>query len=146
MSNESLRFGTYEISTDPVRFDEEAFHEYLTTHSYWARGRLRETTAAGVANSIVFGAYDEAGSMVGAARVVTDCATFGWLCDLYVLESHSGQGLWKALVEAVRRHPCLDETKRVVLATEDAHGLYEQFGFHELEAPGNWMEYNGSTV
>ncbi|MFQ5967067.1 MAG: GNAT family N-acetyltransferase [Acidimicrobiia bacterium] len=137
---------SYQISTDPDRFDVDAFHEYLTADSYWAKGRRRDTTEAALDNSLVFGAYAPGGEMVGAARVVTDCATFGWLCDFYVLESHRGQGLGKALVQAVRSHPCLIDTKRLLLATDDAHELYEKFGFSPLRAPEKWMEYNGSTI
>ena len=138
--------GSYEISTDPERFDVDSFHQFLTTEAYWAKGRERATTEAALPHSLVFGAYSPSGEMVGAARVVTDCATFGWVCDTYVLPSHRGQGLGRALVKAVREHPCLVDTKRLLLATDDAHELYEEFGFTPLVAPKNWMEYNGSTI
>jgi GNAT superfamily N-acetyltransferase len=138
--------GDFTISTDRDRFDVEVFHDYLAEGSYWAQGRLLETTEAAIANSLIFGAYAAGGSMVGAARVVTDCATFGWLCDLFVLEGFRGNGLGEALVSAVREHPCLADTKRILLATADAHSLYEKHGFHSLGAPERWMEYNGGTV
>ncbi len=137
--------GSYVISTDSDDFDLDVFHRWISEQSYWANGRTRETTEAAVANSLVFGAYSSEGTMVGAARVVTDCATFGWLCDLFVIEGHRGNGLGRALVEAVVLHPCLYDTKRIILATGDAHGLYEQYGFKELGRPERWMEYNGST-
>ena len=138
--------GDYTISTDPDRFDVDVFHRWISEESYWAKGRSRETTEAAIPNSLLFGAYATDGSMAGAARVVTDCATFGWLCDLFVLDEHRGQGLGKALVQAVRSHPCLDDTKRIILATADAHRLYEQYGFSPLAQPERWMEFNGSTV
>ena len=138
--------GDFTISTDRGRFDVEVFHEYLAEESYWAQGRRPETTKAAIANSLVFGAYATDGAMVGAARVVTDCATFGWLCDLFILEAFRGKGLGEALVVAVREHPCLADTKRILLATVDAHSLYEKHGFRSLGAPERWMEYNGGTV
>jgi GNAT superfamily N-acetyltransferase len=140
------RHGDFTISTNRDRFDVEVFHGYLAEDSYWARGRRPETSEAAVANSLIFGAYAPDGVMVGAARVVTDCATFGWLCDLFVLEGSRGKGLGEALVAAVRDHPCLADTKRILLATADAHSLYERHGFHSLGAPERWMEYNGGTV
>jgi GNAT superfamily N-acetyltransferase len=140
------RHGNYTISTDRVRFDVDVFHRYLTEEAYWARGRLRRTTEAAIANSVLFGLYAPDGTMMGAARVVTDCATFGWLCDLFVLGGHRGKGLGKALIAAVREHPCLVDTKRLLLATADAHRLYEQHGFDSLAAPDRWMEYHGITV
>ena len=136
----------YTISTDPDRFDAEVFHRYLADESYWANGRLRETTYASLAGSLVFGAYTHGGEMVGAARVVTDCATFGWLCDVFVLPEHRGAGLGRALIGAVRRHPCLDDTKRILVATADAHSLYAEHGFESLLEPERWMQYVGSTA
>lgn len=138
--------GDFTISTDRDRFDFEVFHGYLAEDSYWAQGRRPETTKAAIANSLIFGAYTTDGVMVGAARVVTDCATFGWLCDLFVLEAFRGEGLGEALVVAVREHPCLADTKRILLATADAHSLYDKHGFRSLGAPERWMEYNGGTV
>lgn len=134
------RHGDYTISTDPERFDIEIFHRYLSEESYWARGRAHATTEATVANSIVFGVYASGGDMVGAARVVTDRATFGWLCDVFVLDAHRGRGLGKALIEAVTAHPELVGLRRLLLSTGDAHGLYEQYGFQSIATPERWME------
>lgn len=140
------RHGDYLVSSDKERFDVEVFHRYLSDESYWAKGRVRETTEAALANSLVFGAYTSSDEMVGAVRVVTDCSTFGWLCDLFVLPEHRGRGLGKSLVAVVREHPCLADTKRLLLATADAHDLYEEFGFRPLAQPERWMEFNGSTI
>jgi GNAT superfamily N-acetyltransferase len=94
---------------------------------------------------MVFGVYDQDESMVGAARIVTDCITFGWLCDLFVIDDHKGRGLGKALIAAVVAHPTLAALNRLVLATGDAHSLYEGFGFIPLADPDMWMERNGPT-
>lgn len=131
--------GGYLISTDPDRFDLDAFYVFMRD-AYWARDRGREATAAAVANSVVFGLYAPAGAMVGSARVVTDYSTFGWVCDVYVAEEHRGRGLGKALVAAVCEHPDLVVVRRLVLVTLDAHGLYEARGFAPLAAPERWME------
>ena len=140
------RHGNYVISTDPERFDVDVFHEYLTTDAYWARGRLRATTDIAVQHSLLFGAYAPDGAMVGAARVVTDHATFGWICDLFVLPEHRGNGLGKALVAAITEHPELCRLKRLLLVTADAHGLYTGNGFETLRSPERWLERNGPTT
>jgi GNAT superfamily N-acetyltransferase len=130
--------GAYLISTDPTRLDLDAIHSYLSGESYWARGRAREVTVRGVENSLPFGVYRDR-SQVGFARVVTDYATFAWLADVYVLETARGHGLGKALVQAVVEHPALRDLPRFVLATLDAHGLYEGFGFRRLHGDERFM-------
>ena len=97
-------------------------HAFLS-RSFWAEGIPRETVAKAVANSLCFGLFDGT-SQVGLARVVTDRATFGYLCDVYVLETHRGQGLGKWLIETVMAHPDLQGLRRFQLVTRDAHGLY----------------------
>jgi GNAT superfamily N-acetyltransferase len=141
-----LRHGQYTISTDPTRLDLDLIRRWLDEESYWARGRTRETVEMAVAHSLNFGAYAESGEMVGGARVVTDFATFAWLCDVFVVTTHRGTGLGKALVEAATQHPRLREIKRFALATADAHDLYRQFGFEPLEKPGNFMMKRGETA
>ena len=131
--------GDYLISTDPDRFDLDAFCEFMAD-AYWARDRSRAANAAALANSVVFGLYAPDGAMVGSARAVTDYSTFGWVCDVYVAEEHRGRGLGKALMAAVCEHPDLAGVRRLVLVTLDAHGLYEARGFSRLQAPERWME------
>lgn len=105
------------------------------------------TVEKSVSTSINFGAYSPDGSMVGAARVVTDGVTFGWLCDVFVLEGHRGKGLGVALVQAAVEHPELRDLKRIILATGDAHGLYERFGFELLgDEADRWMVKRGPTA
>ena len=136
----------YEVSSDPARFDREAFHRWISELSYWARGRARETTEAACESSLLFGAYRSSGGMIGCARVVTDGVTFAWLCDVFVDEEHRGRGLGRRLMEAVMEYPGMAEMKRFVLATADAHRLYEEFGFEPLEKPERWLMRSGSVV
>jgi GNAT superfamily N-acetyltransferase len=139
--------GEYTISSDPDRLDLGVIHDYLSNESYWAAGRTMETVERSVAASLNVGAYAPDGSMVGAARVVTDGITFGWLCDVFVLQGHRGRGLGVALVRAAIEHPELRDLKRMILATGDAHSLYERFGFEPLgDESGRWMVKRGPAA
>jgi GNAT superfamily N-acetyltransferase len=129
---------SYTISTDPARLDLDVIAEALG-RAYWAAGRPRAVIARSLANSLCFGLYHGA-AQVGLARVVTDYATFAWLCDVFVLEAHRGRGLGKWLIATVVAHPDLAGLRRFLLATRDAHGLYQQYGFTPLAAPDRWME------
>jgi len=129
----------YEISTEPGRLDLAKLHRWLSTDAYWAIGRSRETVAAAVRNSVNFGAYRD-GVMVAFARLVTDDATFAWLCDVYVDPAERGRGLGRRLVAAARDHARERGLRRIMLATDDAHGLYAEFGFRPLAEPWKWME------
>ncbi len=135
--------GEYVISTDKQRIDLNAVHDFLANRSYWAQGRSLETIHRSIENSVVFGVYaqDAAGvsRQIGLARVVTDYATFAWLCDVFVLETARGNGLGKWLIECVVSHPELQNLRLWLLATRDAHGLYEKYGFKVVEEPGRWM-------
>jgi GNAT superfamily N-acetyltransferase len=132
--------GTYEISADPARLDTAAIHGYLT-RSYWSPGIPIGVVERALRNSLCFGAYESAsGAQVGLARVVTDYATFAYLCDVYVLEEHRGFGLGKRMMREVMAHPALAGARRIMLATRDAHGLYAGFGFLEAGAAKNLME------
>lgn len=131
---------TYEISSDPVRLDVAAIHAYLT-RSYWSPGIPLEIVEHALRHSLCIGVYESAtGNQVGLTRVVTDHATFAYLCDVYVLEEHRGHGLAKWMMRAVMEHPALTGARRIMLATRDAHGLYRQVGFVEAGRAGNLME------
>jgi GNAT superfamily N-acetyltransferase len=132
------RRGNFLISTDQDRLDIDAVHAYLS-RSYWAEGIAIETVAKSIRESLCFGLFDTC-TQVGFARVITDKATFAYLCDVYVLETYQGQGLGTWLMETVCSHPDLQGLRRFVLITRDAHGLYKKFGFTQLEAPGRYME------
>ncbi len=128
----------YLITTDASRLDISAIHAYLS-QSYWATGIPRETVADSLKSSLCFGLYHQS-RQVGLARVITDGATFAYLCDVYVLEEHRGQGLAKWLMEVVMSHPALQGLRRFALVTRDGHGLYERFGFQPLKRPEGFME------
>ncbi|WP_405874789.1 MULTISPECIES: GNAT family N-acetyltransferase [unclassified Streptomyces] len=130
----------YEISTDPERIDVERVHRWLSTDAYWALGRSRETQDRAIAGSLNFGVYDVvSGNQVAYARVITDRATFAWLCDVYVDPSVRGKSVGTAMVAAVREHLRPYGMRRILLATHDAHGVYEKLGFRELARPDQWM-------
>ncbi|MFG2787741.1 GNAT family N-acetyltransferase [Streptomyces sp. NPDC048419] len=130
----------YEISTDAGRIDVDRVHTWLSTDAYWAMGRPREKQERAIAGSLNFGVYDTvSGDQVAYARVITDRATFAWLCDVYVDRSVRGKNLGTALVGAVRDHLEPYGLRRVLLATHDAHGVYEKLGFRALARPDQWM-------
>jgi GNAT superfamily N-acetyltransferase len=134
-----LHHGNYLISDDPARLDPAAIHAYLA-RSYWAEGRPREVVERSLAHSLGIGIYSPEGGQVGLARVVTDYATFAYLCDVYVLEAHRGRGLAKAALRLIDSHPRLQNLRRFQLVTQDAHDLYAEFGFKPLENPERHME------
>lgn len=131
--------GDYLISTDKSRLDTSAIHDYLSNHSYWAQGRTRDSVSITIEHSLCFGVYHHS-LQIGFARVITDYATFAYLADVYILEAHRGKGLSKWLMEVITTHPLLHKLRRLMLATKDAHGLYEQYGFTPLSKPERWME------
>ncbi|MFI0544624.1 GNAT family N-acetyltransferase [Streptomyces sp. WSLK1-3] len=130
----------YEISTDLGRVDAERVHHWLSTDAYWALGRSREKQDRAIAGSLNFGVYAvRTGDQVAYARVITDLASFAWLCDVYVDRSVRGAGIGTALVGAVREHLRPYDLRRILLATHDAHGVYEKLGFAPLVEPDRWM-------
>jgi predicted N-acetyltransferase YhbS len=131
----------YLITTDTAQFDREAIWQFLRT-SYWSPGVEREVVERGIENSLPFGLLSPTGAQAGFARAVTDRARFAWLADVFVLEEHRGKGLGVWLVQTVLEHPELAGL-RFVLATADAHGLYERFGFAAADA-GRMMERRAS--
>src|SRR5215469_2963238 len=133
-----IRRGKFVISTDPARLDVQAVHAYLT-RSYWAEGIPIQTVAKAIRASLCFGMFDS-NRQIGFARVITDQATFAYLCDVYVLPDYRGQGSGKWLIEAVSTHPDLQGLRRFVLVTRDAHGLYAKFGFTPLKDATRYME------
>lgn len=129
----------YELSDDPARLDVDAIHAYLT-RSYWAAGIPRDTVARALAGSLAVGIYAPAGTQVGLVRVISDYATFAYLCDVYVLEDHRGHGLAKAALRLLETHPRLQGLRRFHLVTQDAHGLYAQFGYTPVAQAERHME------
>lgn len=138
MPHEQFHSG-YLISDDPARINVDAVHAYLT-RSYWAQGVAREVVARSLAHSLAIGIYAPTHEQVGLVRVITDYATFAYLCDVYVLESHRGRGLSKVALQVLGTHPRLQGLRRMHLVTNDAHGLYTQFGFSVVKQPERHME------
>ncbi|WBB65417.1 GNAT family N-acetyltransferase [Micromonospora sp. WMMD812] len=125
----------YLISTDPGRLDLDRVHHWLCTDAYWALGRDRETLDRAFAGSISYGVYRPGDSrQVAVARVVSDLATFAWLCDVYVDPAERGHGLGTWLAGAVRDHLAALGVRRILLATLDAHGVYTKVGFTPVAA------------
>jgi GNAT superfamily N-acetyltransferase len=128
-----------EITTDKTRLEVETIHRFLKEESYWATTRTLGQTRTAIENSLCFGVYI-GGRQVAFARVVTDFATFAYIGDVFVLTEYRGRGLSKQLMATIIAHPDLQGLRRWVLATLDAHGLYEQFEFSALKFPERWME------
>lgn len=126
-----------ELSDDAARLDLDAVHAYLA-RSYWSPGVPREVVARAAAGSLAVGLYDGE-AQVGYTRAVTDRATFAYLCDVYVLESHQGRGLGTWMTECVLAHPELQGLRRWLLTTQDAHGVYQRVGFVRAPFPERFM-------
>jgi len=131
--------GTYQISTDKERLQIDVIHRYLTEEAYWTTGRTRTMTEKTIEHSLCFGVYHK-DQQIGFARVVTDYTIFAYLCDVFILTDYQGQGLGKWLTEVILN--VLDEEGVcwTMLATRDAHELYEEYGgFQKLHLPEKWM-------
>lgn len=131
--------GSCIISTDKSLLDIPLIHDYLSNRSYWAQGRSLPMVRQSIEKSLCFGLYVD-GKQAGFARVITDYTVFAWLLDVFMLEAYQGQGLGKRLIQHVRHHPDLQGVRRWMLATRDAHGLYQPFGFAALADPAMFME------
>lgn len=131
--------GEFTISTDRERLDIDAIQRFLAEESYWARTRTVEQTRTAIKNSLPFGVY-KGENLIGFARVVSDFATFAYVGDVFVLTEYRGRGLSKWLMKVIVEYPELQGLRRWVLATRDAHSLYEKFGFHAFVHPERWME------
>jgi len=128
----------FRITTDVEEMDLDAVHAYLT-RSYWAEGISKNLVARSIEGSLCFGLLDGS-RQIGFARVVSDGATFAWLCDVYVLEEHQGRGLGTWMMRELMMHPDLQGLRRWGLVTRDAHGLYEKVGFAAPANPAGLME------
>jgi len=138
------RKGDFVLSTDRERLDLDVIHGFLTD-CYWAKGIPRETVARSIENSLCFGVYAQ-GKQVAFARVISDFATYAYIGDVFVLESFRGRGLGKWMMECITKHPHLQGLRRWSLLTDDAHGLYAQFGFTKPKWPEIYMELHDPEV
>jgi GNAT superfamily N-acetyltransferase len=137
--------GDYSISTDNQSLNIPLIHDFISNQSYWGQGRKIEIVQLALDNSLNFGLYKN-GEQIGFARVVTDYCTFAWLADVFIVDGFRGEGLSKWLMEVIMNHPRLVNMRRWVLATKDAHGLYEQFGFGPMAQPERWMELSNDNT
>jgi GNAT superfamily N-acetyltransferase len=126
------------ISTDPERLNLNAICDFLS-RAYWANTRPRERTERALRNSLVFGLYDGE-KQIGLGRVVSDYAVFAYLCDVFIHEEYRAHGLGKWLIQTILEHPDLKDVRRWILVTNDAHGLYKQYGFGSIGDPEHWMQ------
>jgi GNAT superfamily N-acetyltransferase len=132
------------ITDDRSLLDLDVIHGFLKG-SYWSEDIPRDLLQRAIDNSIPVGLY-RSGKQIGFARVVTDRATFAYLADVFILESHRGRGFSKQLMRVVMSHPELRNLRRWHLVTRDAHGLYGQFGFSELRDASRHMEIHVSSA
>jgi len=130
----------YYLSTDKSKLDIDMIESFLAKRSYWAKGRTREKIVKSIEHSLCFAIFTTGGKQVAFARVLSDRSVFAWIMDVFVLEEYRGEGLGKMLMAGIMEHPDLQDLERWGLGTRDAHGLYEQFGFHRLKTPETKME------
>jgi GNAT superfamily N-acetyltransferase len=136
--------GTFTVTCDPAKMDRAVIAEFLAS-SYWAKGIPPTTVEKSLAHSLCFALLD-GHRQVGFARVISDYATTAFLNDVFVLSEYRGRGLAKWLMECITSHPELQGLRRWMLATRDAHGLYEKFGFTPLKKPEVFMERHNPRV
>jgi len=134
-----VRRGVFTISNEQEKLQLDVIHRYLTEEAYWTTGRTRAMTEKSIENSLCFGVCDR-GKQIGFARVVTDYTIFAYLCDVFIIEAYQGQGLGKWLTETILEFLDEEGVRWTMLATRDAHELYEQYGgFQKLYLPEKWM-------
>jgi len=134
----------YSISTDKSRLDLDFIHGFLAA-CYWAEGIPREVVQRSIDNALCFGVF-HGNQQVGFARVITDYATYAYIGDVFIVESHRGRGLATRMMKAIMEHADLQGLRRWSLVTDDAHGLYRQFGFTPLANPQKYMELRDPDV
>jgi GNAT superfamily N-acetyltransferase len=133
------------ISTEKGKLDIDAIHDFLSTKAYWCLGIPKDKVQTAIEHSICFGVYQEK-KQIGFARVITDFSTIAYLGDVYILEEHRGKGISKWLIETIMNHQNLQGLRRWILLTGDAHGLYRQFGWTDIEDPTKWMELHVKNI
>lgn len=143
MNTEAFTLKNFFISTDKTLLNVDCIHSYLCNESYWAKNIPLHIVQQSIAGSVCFGVYkkEQIITQVGFARVITDNATFGYLADVFILQPYRGIGLSKWLMQTIMQQETLQGFRRWMLATQDAHGLYKQFGFELMENTGRLMGY-----
>ena len=135
----------YSVSTDKSLLNTGMIYEFLSKRSYWSEGIPRVIVQKSIEGSLCFGLYNGP-DQIGYARVVSDLATFAFLADVFVLENYRGDGLGKWLLACIFNHPNLQNLRRWMLVTRDAHGLYEKYGFKPLAKPDQLMEIHNPNI
>ena len=135
-----LRPDGFEITDERDRLDLPLVHRWLCNESYWAQGRPLDVVVKSIEQSVSLGCFSPMGNQVAFARWVTDGATFGWLCDVFVDASFRGRGIGRFLVQTAVEHPEVRDLRLLLLGTRDAHELYRQVGFVDVPEPHRWME------
>lgn len=135
--------GTYLFSTDKKKIDIDAVHQYLSRDSYWAQGVPVDIVQRSIDNSVCIGVYERNGAQAGFGRMVTDKAVFGYLADVFILPAHRGKGLSKKMMQLFCDMADEFQLRRFMLTTQDAHGLYAQFGFAPVPWPERLMHRQG---
>jgi N-acetylglutamate synthase-like GNAT family acetyltransferase len=134
------------ISTDKKYLDVDLIHNFLNQEAYWSKGIPKETVIKSIKNTtLCFGVYkgeigNEGSEQVGFARVITDLATYAYLCDVFILPHYRKLGLSKWLMDVITNHSELVGVRRFMLATNDAHSLYEKYGFTQIDKPELFMQ------
>ena len=129
--------GNVEVCYDKARMDIAVIHDYISNRSYWGAGRTVAQVTTTIEESICFGIFID-GQQAGFTRVVSDTVCFAYVLDLFILEAYRGQGLSSLLIESMLAHEAL-QTVKWLLSTNDAHGLYEKYGFANVEDPNHYM-------
>ena len=132
----------YWTSDDPALVDVARVHQWMSEESYWARGVARDVMERAIEHSLSVGLYAPDGTQAGYARLVTDRATFAWLCDVFVDPAHRGLGLGSFLVAQAIGHPDVADIRQVLMA-EPGRTIYRRFGYDDLLRPERWMERPG---
>ena len=134
----------FTITTEKEKFDVEFIHSFLT-RSYWAEGISKDVIKRSIDGALCFGLFEN-DKQIGFARMITDKATFAYLADVFIIEEYRGRGLSKWLMEVIMSHPSVQGLRRMMLATKDAHGLYQKFGFTALNNTDRWMQINDPDI
>ncbi|MGP7818212.1 GNAT family N-acetyltransferase [Niallia sp. 01092] len=142
----------FQIETDKNSLDKEMIFNYLHNEAYWSKEIPRHLVNKSIENSIVFGVFEEENPskklmrQVGFGRIITDLSTFAYLADVFILPECRGLGLGKWLVHTMINYPEIQEVRRILLATMDAHGLYSQFNFNYIENQHLFMEISQKDI
>ncbi|UUC45397.1 GNAT family N-acetyltransferase [Flavobacterium cerinum] len=138
-------FDAFTITTDKSKLDINVIHRYLSGESYWSKDIPIERIQKSIENALCFGVYHN-DQQIGYAKVVSDFSTMAYLGDVFILESYRGQGLSKQLMETIMSHPELQNLRRWILLTADAHELYKKYGWQPIASPEKWMEIHQPDI